>query len=89
MRQWLARFWTRVCEWGSYVEALRSSHASTHALIDITVNRLKDIEIELLRTLLAHLHRAVEDDTMVDFRELERASNRGRVQVHVAGVWTE
>ncbi|KAA6412774.1 MAG: hypothetical protein FRX48_03766 [Lasallia pustulata] len=44
------------------------------------INRLKDIEIELLRTLLAHLHRAVEDDTMVDFTELVRASNRGSVQ---------
>ena len=50
-------------------------------MTETAVNRLKDIEIELLRTLLAHLHRAVEDDTMVDFRELERASNRGRVQV--------
>ena len=47
----------------------------------IAVTRLKDIEIELQRNLLAHLQSAAEDDTMVDFRLLERASNRARFQV--------
>ena len=49
----------------------------------IAVTRLKDIEVELQRNLLAQLQSAAEDDTMVDFGVLERASNWARV--HVCG----